>query len=134
MSVLFVSFKFLYKFEQFLTSSFLKDTHQVRGKSLLVVARNFLYGAARWGKIASFGPLINKRAINTFPVEISTYLSFQHHFNKLAVCHHKFWNKVNIPVSVVAKLIWNIFIWSENLPGLCHIERSSWVSIIWVLV
>lgn len=45
-SLLFISLKVLNKFEELLTPSLLKETHEVGAKSFLVVTRDLLYGAS----------------------------------------------------------------------------------------
>lgn len=134
MCVYFVSLKFLNKFEEFLTPSLLKDTHEVWAEGFLVVTRYFFYGASRRGKVTSFRPLVDEGPVNTLPVEVTADICLEHHFNQLAVCHDEFRNQIYIPVSVVAKLIRYLFIGSKNLPGLGQVERGSWVAVVRILV
>ena len=54
------------------------------------------------------------------------------HFDELSVCYDKFGDKINIPVSVVAILLWHLLVSSEFVVQVREIERGGLTSVVTV--
>jgi hypothetical protein len=78
--------------------------------------------------------LVNIRAVDTFPFEVTSDLGMQKHFNKLSISHNKLGYQIDIPVSVVSEFFGRFNARLEFLPKVGNIERCAITAVVAVAV
>ncbi len=101
MSFFVILFEPLDELEKSLTSSLLKETHEIRLEGFAVISRDLFDISSSRRENSSIRPLVNVTSINRLPLEIIADLSLEHHFDQPSVGHDEFRNQVDVPVSIV---------------------------------